>query len=166
MSYWSQISGLIVVSGFFDIKIINKNSPFGSEGGLDFTINSSITNDYGTSYSNKHPQGKSYLKSEMFTNISFSGNLRDFESDKIVRVEKWLNGIAQYFTKLSDTNKYKYFNDGKDYHPEKLMPILCDVNIRVYNRDLLVHFYLDESFKDNTTIYEIYKREIIEKEII
>jgi hypothetical protein len=102
----------------------------------------------------------------MFTNISFSGNLRDFESDKIVRVEKWLNGIAQYFTKLSDTNKYKYFNDGKDYHPEKLMPILCDVNIRVYNRDLLVHFYLDESFKDNTTIYEIYKREIIEKEII
>lgn len=157
MSQWGQISGIIVIKGFFDLQKINKNSPMGTEGGLTFNVTSNIVNDVKISH---HVNQKNYISSEIETTISFAGILRDFEVEHIERIEKWLNGIADYFNKLEIERKDDiYFNDGIDYFPERLMSELQDINVRFYSEGEVFHFYVDEKYENGITQYEIYKRE-------
>jgi len=159
MSQWGQISGLILIKGFFDLQKINKNSPIGTEGGLSIDVSSNIVNNVKILH---HVNHKTYINSDIMTTISFTGLLRDFEVEHITRIEKWLNGITVYFNKLEIERKDDiYFNDGIDYLPERLTTELVDVNIRFYSENRLFHFYVDSKYENDITIYEIYKREMI-----
>ena len=141
MSQWGQISGIIVIEGFFDLQKINKNSPMGTEGGLTLNVTSNIVNSVKIGHC---VEQKTYISSVLKTTISFADLLRDFEVEHITHIEKWLNGVVDYFNKLEIKRKDDiFFNDGIDYLPERLTPELLDVNVRFYSEGSLFHFYLE-----------------------